>query len=279
MTTASPTIDAHAHVFRRGLTLAAARRYTPDYDAPVELYLEQLDGNGLSHGILVQPSFLGTDNSYLVESLQRGGERLRGVAVVDPAVPRDELFRLAEAGVVGIRLNLLGQSLPDLDAGEWPALLDMVRALSWHVEVQCKASDLAILVPRLLEAEVAVVIDHFGLPDPVAGSSDPGFRKLLSFGQSQAVWVKISAAYRIGADGEQLMLELFARLRDAFGLQRLMWGSDWPHTQFESTQGYHKSRQFLATLAGDDAAAATVLAAPRELFHFNRNSPYRRSSY
>ncbi|CAD5199418.1 putative 2-pyrone-4,6-dicarboxylic acid hydrolase [Pseudomonas sp. FEN] len=27
-------IDAHAHVFQRGLGLAAVRRYAPDYDAP-----------------------------------------------------------------------------------------------------------------------------------------------------------------------------------------------------------------------------------------------------
>ena len=172
--------------------------------------------------MLVQPSFLGTDNSYLVESLQRAGQRLRGVAVVDPAAPQEELFRLAQAGVVGIRLNLLGQSLPDLGAGEWPTLLGSVRALKWHVELQHNASDLAILVPRLLDAGVPVVLDHFDLPDPVAGSSDPGFRELLTFGRSQAVWVKLSAPYRSGARGEVLALDLFARLRDASGLQRLM---------------------------------------------------------
>ena len=260
-------IDAHAHVFRRGLTLAAERRYTPTYDAPLERYLEHLDQNGLSHGVLVQPSFLGTDNSYLVESLAQAGGRLRGVAVVDPAVARHELLPLAQAGVLGIRLNLLGRTLPDLGAHAWRVLLEAVGTLGWHVELQRNASGLVDLVPQILDVGVPVVIDHFGLPDPGVGSSDPGFRELLTFGKLQNVWVKISAPYRNGVDGERLARQLFPRLRDAFGLQRLMWGSDWPHTQFEGEQTYGNSRTFLDTLA-DDVAVAAILASPQALFRF-----------
>lgn len=266
MTTAHPTIDAHAHVFHRGLRLAAGRRYAPGYDAPLALYLRELDQNGLSHGVLVQPSFLGTDNSYLVECLQRAGGRLRGVAVIDPAAPRDDLLRLDQAGVVGIRLNLVGRPLPDLGSNKWTGLLEAVRSLGWHVDVQRNASGLAIIVPRLLDAGVPVVLDHFGLPDPVAGSADPGFRELLTFGRMRRVWVKVSAPYRSGVNGEHLARELYPRLRDAFGLDRLMWGSDWPHTRFEGKQTYQKSRRFLDALIGDPAERAAVLASPRWLF-------------
>ncbi len=126
--TSLKTIDTHAHVFHRGLKLAPGRRYAPDYDAPLSLYLEQLDHNGMSNGVLVQPSFLGTDNSYLVECLKQTSGRLRGIAVVDPAVSADELHALDRAGVVGIRLNLVGQPLPDLTAAEWKTLLAEVCA-------------------------------------------------------------------------------------------------------------------------------------------------------
>jgi len=34
-------IDSHAHVFSRELNLAAARRYTPGYDATLAQYLKQ----------------------------------------------------------------------------------------------------------------------------------------------------------------------------------------------------------------------------------------------
>ncbi|MBR0744991.1 amidohydrolase family protein [Bradyrhizobium japonicum] len=263
-----PTIDTHAHVFHRGLKLAPGRRYAPDYDAPLALYLEQLDRNGMSNGVLVQPSFLGTDNSYLVESLRTAGGRLRGIAVVDPSVTADELRALDRAGVVGIRLNLVGQPLPDLSASEWKALLANLNALGWQVEIQRNAADLAVLAPRLLDHGVTVVLDHYALPDPRLGLADPGFRSVLKLGATKNVWVKISAPYRNGAAGESFAKETYPLLRSAYGLDRLLWGSDWPHTQFEASQGYERNRQFLDTLITDPAERAQVLASPRSLFRF-----------
>ncbi len=76
-------IDCHAHVFSRDLELAAVRRYTPGYDATLAQYLSHLHAHGLSHGVLVQPSFLGTDNRYLLAALRQAPEQLRGVVVVE----------------------------------------------------------------------------------------------------------------------------------------------------------------------------------------------------
>jgi predicted TIM-barrel fold metal-dependent hydrolase len=47
-----------------------------------------------------------------------------------------------------------------------------------------------------------------------------------------------------------------------------LWGSDWPHTQFEATQSYEKNRQFLDTLIADESERAQVLASPHPLFRF-----------
>ncbi|WP_027576444.1 amidohydrolase [Bradyrhizobium sp. WSM1743] len=265
---ALPTIDTHAHVFHRGLKLAPGRRYAPDSDAPLALYLEQLDRNGMSNGVLVQPSFLGTDNSYLVECLKQANGRLRGIAVVDPAVSANELRALDRAGVAGIRLNLIGQPLPDLAAGEWKALLGNLKVMGWQVEIQRNASDLAVLAPQLLDHGVTIVLDHYALPDPKLGVADPGFQSALRLGATTNVWVKISAPYRNGAAGEDFASAAYPLLRDAYGLDRLLWGSDWPHTQFEATQSYTKNRLFLDALIVDNGERAQVLASPRSLFRF-----------
>ncbi|MGY8710078.1 amidohydrolase family protein [Bradyrhizobium sp. 18BD] len=265
---ALPVIDTHAHVFHRGLKLAPGRRYAPDYDAPLALYLEQLDRTGMTNGVLVQPSFLGTDNSYLIECLKQASGRLRGIAVVDPAVSADELRALDHAGVVGVRLNLVGQPLPDLAAAEWKALLGNVKAMGWQVEIQRNAADLAVLTPQLLDHGVTVVLDHYALPDPRLGVADPGFQSVLKLGATKNVWVKISAPYRNGPAGEEFAKAAYPLLRNAYGPDRLLWGSDWPHTQFEASQGYDKNRQFLDTLIANARERAQVLASPRPLFRF-----------
>ena len=63
-------VDTHAHVFVQGLALAATRRHSPEHDATTADYLALLDAHGCSHGVLVQPSFLGSDNSFLVRALR-----------------------------------------------------------------------------------------------------------------------------------------------------------------------------------------------------------------
>ena len=80
--------------------------------------------------------------------------------------------------------------------------------------------------------------------------------------------MKISAPYRNGTAGESFAKETYPLLRSAYGLDRLLWGSDWPHTQFEASQSYERNRQFLDTLITDPAERAQVLVSPRSLFRF-----------
>jgi predicted TIM-barrel fold metal-dependent hydrolase len=261
-------IDSHAHIFRHGMRWAEGRRYTPDYDAALELYLHQLDENGIDRGVLVQPSFLGTDNAYVTEGIAAAGGRLRGVAVVDPAVSPDELARLDRAGIVGMRLNLLGRPLPDFAQEPWPALLAEVARLGWQVEIQRAAADLADLVPRLLDVDLSIVLDHFALPSSDLGIEDPGFQRLLTLGGSRRIWVKLSAPYRSGPKGEAIGLAAYPLLRQAFGLDRLLWGSDWPHTQFETVESYPKNRAFLDRLVPEAAERAAILVSGAQLFRF-----------
>jgi predicted TIM-barrel fold metal-dependent hydrolase len=264
-------IDTHAHVFERGLPLANARRYAPTYDAPLSAYLAQLDAHGVSHGVLIQPSFLGVDNSYLLAALKQAPQRLRGVAVVDPAAPETLLTQMNAEGIVGIRLNLIGAADPQLKSPVWQAALARLHALGWHVELHVEARRLPALLQPLLDAQVNVVVDHFGRPDPVLGVDDPGFAALLAAGRSRRVWVKISGAYRNGANGrgEAIAQAAMPRLKDALGLDRLVWGSDWPHTQFESQINYDKMWAFAGVLLPNAADRKQVLVdTPAQLFRF-----------
>ena len=229
-------IDAHAHVFERGLGLASVRRYAPDYDATLADYLERLQENGLSHGVLVQPSFLGTDNSYLLAALQQAPERLRGVVVVERDIAFSELARMAVLGVAGVRLNLMGQPLPDFADASWQVFFGHLRRLDWHVEVHRELEDLPALVQPLLALGCKVVVDHFGRPDARLGVEQAAFARLLELGESGRLWIKVSGIYRLGGtpmENLHFAEKALSLMLQTLGPDRLLWGSDWPHTQHE----------------------------------------------
>ena len=265
-------VDCHAHVFRRDLPMPDQRRAPTGYDATPEQYLNMLDENGMSHGVLVQPSFLGTDNSYLVAALRKYPERLRGIAVVEPTANSAQLQLLQDAGVVGIRLNLIGLPAPNFTSAAWQELLAQLRKRDWQVEVHQVARELKLAVEPLLASGLNVVIDHFGRPDERAGVEDPGFQYLLSLGTTRKIWVKVSGAYRNGADGrgDAIATQALPLLRSTFGLDRLAWGSDWPHTLFERTVNFPTVRRALDLwLPSEDERRIVLHETAARLFRFN----------
>ncbi|KWT01797.1 MULTISPECIES: amidohydrolase family protein [Pseudomonas syringae group genomosp. 2] len=265
-------IDAHAHVFSKDLSLTSGRRYSPDYDATVQAYLAHLHEHGLSHGVLVQPSFLGTDNRFLFDALAQAPDRLRGVAVVDTDISRGALQRMAGLGIVGIRLNLIGRALPDFTAPEWKSLFKNVWTLGWHVELHREVADLPGLIRQLLPFGCKIVIDHFGRPDARLGIDDPAFQALLELGLSGQLWMKVSAIYRLGGTAEQNAAFAHAALPlllQSFGPRRLVWGSDWPHTQHEQEVSYASVvEQFRALECPEPLKNMLLVEAPQGLFDF-----------
>lgn len=262
-------VDGHAHVFIRGLPMAAGRRYTPMRDAPPAAYRALLSNCGLSGGVLVQPSFLGADNSYLLESLRnaRNGAhapRLRGVCVLSPSSDSREIRSMADLGVVGARLNLLDQSAPDLQSAAWRNFLSALDAAGWHLEICAEGGRLPEILAATLANCRSVVVDHFGLPDPAAPLKCRGFQAILRAHPDQ-LRVKISAPYRVfpGLPVDRAAdrcAELSRILRDRLGARRLIWGSDWPWTRHESGMTYAATLQWRSQwLDGEQDGAADLL--------------------
>jgi predicted TIM-barrel fold metal-dependent hydrolase len=283
-TTASPRnlrghpvtgIDGHAHVFVRGLSLASGRRYAPAYEATLDDYRAMLASLGLSHGVLVQPSFLGTDNRFLLSCLDAYPAQLRGIVVVDPAHDLVQIDTWHARGVVGVRANLIGTALPDFGSPAWAAFLERMVALDWHLEVQIEAHRLPDIAPALLHSGVRIVVDHFGRLDPALGLDDPGFASLLSLGATRQVWVKVSGAYRVSPDPHDpaaalaIATRAWPALLREFGVGRLVWGTDWPHTQFEDVQNARLTLDHLhAFVTEPEQLQAVLVDTPAALFQF-----------
>ncbi|TAL87152.1 MAG: hypothetical protein EPN46_08040 [Candidimonas sp.] len=271
-------IDTHAHVFGRDLPMIARRRYTPDCPAPLERYVSLLRDHGLAGGVLVQPSFLGHDNRYLLQCLCRAKGLCKGVVALDPATPSAALQEMAHAGVVGARLNLFGQNLPSFQHEVWRQFLLQARQLDWHIEVHCPIMLLPDIVPPLLDSDCKVVVDHFGRPDYQSGTDLSALDYLCSLAQTERVWVKLSAAYRVWSDQTITESSLVAQhLLQVFSARRLVWGSDWPHTEHEARTGFDRALQLLFDWIPQEEDRFTILAdTPRLLFKFQGDSscPY-----
>lgn len=137
--------------------------------------------------------------------------------------------------------------------------------------MQARSADLPIVLDALLAHRCTIVIDHLGRPDTRLGADDPGFRYLLSKASCGDVWVKLSAAYRSvnGACGTKPGISLATALVDAFGARRLVWGSDWPHTQHRHLVDYAAAADALQQWVPDEATRQTILTtSAAALFRF-----------
>jgi predicted TIM-barrel fold metal-dependent hydrolase len=253
--------DCHVHLFgpEAQYPFAAERVYTPGEadEAALAALHHRL---GIARVVLVQPSPYGTDNRRLLAGLERLGPRARAVAVVDAGATPEQLSSLREAGVRGLRLNLDTYGIRDPRA-VWPALeMEAARCagLGWHVQVLTHLSVIEALADRLAGLPAPLVIDHFGRPDVDQPLSQPGFAALLRLVGSGRVWVKLSAIGRLCGDGRLERIAPFVKALAEAGADRLVWGSDWPHTG--GGRGDRAAGEIEPFMALDDGEALAVLA-------------------
>jgi predicted TIM-barrel fold metal-dependent hydrolase len=261
-------IDTHAHAFTLNTQFTAGRRYTPDHDAPLEAFIAELDRGNVTHAVLVQPSFLGTDNSYLLECLERLPHRLRGIAVVDPSWDEKKLTELNKRGVVGIRLNVLGADIAFADTNEWQALFRRVAALGWQIEIHIEGSRLPSLLAALWPCGANIVVDHFGRPDPKLGLKDPGVLAMTDKAEAGRIWIKLSGPYRSLGDTAAYAQDY----AEKFGAEHLLWGSDWPWTQHSDGMSYEKAQSWMREWVPNAHERNRILGpSAAKLFRFDPN--------
>lgn len=226
--------DTHAHVLGPAARYdySAARVYTPPDCLPQD-YRHMLDTMGVTRAVLVQPSVYGSDNAAMLDAMKADPQRLRGVAVVDPAISAAELKTMHAAGVRGVRVNIV--DVKDRKPGSLP--MDMLRSLAariaplgWHMEFLMHADEFPDLDRTFADFPVPIVLGHLGYMKTSLGLNAPGFQALLRLMQSGKAWVKLTGPYRIS---DQPMPHAdtvpFAHALLKTNAERVLWGSDWPH--------------------------------------------------
>jgi predicted TIM-barrel fold metal-dependent hydrolase len=260
-------IDAHAHIFSATAPAVAGARYRPNYAARLAAWRAHWRPAGITHGVLVQPSFFGTNNAEMLSTIASDPTRLRGVAVVDPSVTEGMLTRLDAGGIRAIRLNLRGaDDYAQYTTTRWSTLFERVRALGWHLEAFVDPGRVGDLVPALAKTEVTLVLDHFGSPGGDQATIEETFAGARNLASQRELWCKLSAPYRLGPEADSQRLA--ARWLELAGPSRLVWGSDWPWTQHERGKDYQRLREALDRWVGAAYAPAVLWDNAARLYGF-----------
>lgn len=229
-----PACDCHMHVFgpAERYPPSPQRSYTPR-EAPLAEYDRMAAELDLQRLVLVQASAYGTDNRCMLDAIEAAGPRARGVVALDPAAGNETLKELDRRGVRGVRINFVsgGMSAPSLIKETFVGTARRIAELGWHVEMFTDLPRLAGLAAQLRASPVPIVIDHMGLAQGSLGVAQPGFDVLLDLVAAGNCWVKLSGAYRVSTQ-EPDFPDAGTLARQLIGAnpERVLWGSDWPHT-------------------------------------------------
>jgi predicted TIM-barrel fold metal-dependent hydrolase len=272
-----PKIDCHNHVFDPArFPYAADTIYRPagaEIGTPAQL-VQTFDAYGVRHALIVGPnSGYQFDNRCLLDTLRRNAGRFKGIAVVRNDATRGELEELKAAGIVGCAMNpaLYGVE-PYRDIA---GLLRHLEALDLFAQVQVQDDQLPALMPAIERADVRILIDHCGRPNPRAGIDQPGFRALLDLGRSGRAFVKLSGHVKYSREAYPYAdtRPYVDALLGAFTLDACVWGSDWPFLRAPERIDYGPLLKLVEVLLPDAADRRKLLwDTPRRLFGFGGGS-------
>jgi len=224
------------HIFgpRSLYPLAEDRVFAPGL-ATVDDVVALHDKLGIQRLVVVQASPQGLDNRCVLDSLDllhAKGREARAVVVLPRQPLHEELERMHAVGVRGVRVNLAsyGRSDPASAAVALQEAADTAAVMGWHVQMYTTVALVATIANTIRQLPVPLVLDHFGLAMAVSGVGQQGFSELLSLVREGHVYVKLSAPYRIIEHVDGRDAEPIARALIDSNAERMLWGTDWPHT-------------------------------------------------
>ena len=230
--------DTHFHVFGPPelFPFLSTHEYTPPA-APLEHYLKMAAVIGMERAVVVQPSVHGLDNSATLDAIAKSGGRFRGVARIDDKTPKAELQKLHDGGVRGVRFNLLDRPRGNVKLDVLDRCVEHIAEFGWSVDLHIDTKNLLEQERRIRALPIPVVIDHIARVKPAEGLNQPAFQLLLDLMKSKKVWVKVSGADKICNTKVHSYFGLpfveaipFARAVIAAAPDRVIWGTDWPHS-------------------------------------------------
>ncbi len=229
-------IDTHLHVWSDDFSrypFAEGRQASEG--APVELLNETMAEAGVDKAVIVQPIGYLYDNRYVADCLRRFPGKFAAIGLVNrnAADAPDQLERLVkEDGFVGLRIHLSRPNHPS----EWAApdqdpIWQRAESLGVCFIVYGPSTHLPAIEPIIARfPNVPVVLDHIGGAPTDEAPPYPLLSNVLRLAEYPNVYVKFTPqAHKSKLPyPHEDTFSTFRRIYDAFGPQRLMWGTNFP---------------------------------------------------
>jgi predicted TIM-barrel fold metal-dependent hydrolase len=233
-------IDAHVHVWTPDTAhYPLAAGFKRDDMKPASFTPEQLMAHakpaGVDRIVLVQMSFYGFDNSYMLDTMKRFPGAYGGIAVVDWTSPKPDqaMLDLMKHGVRGFRIYP-----KDVPLERWVESAGFERMFAAGAEsgqaMCCLINPDALpSLDRMCRRhpKTPVVIDHLCRIGVDGQVRDADVAALCRMAEREQVRVKVSAFYALGKKQPPYddLAPMIQRVYEAYGPKRLMWATDCPY--------------------------------------------------
>ena len=272
-------IDAHSHIWTPDTEKyrLTAGYFRANMDPP-SFTVEELQTNmkqiDVIRVVLIQMSFYGFDNSYMLDAIRDNPGMFSGVAVIDQDALRPDLtmIELKNQGVRGFRIYPKNKPPKNwLDGEAMRTMFD--TGTKERLQMCCLINPDALpALDRMCRdfPETPVVIDHICRIGVSGKVMESDVKALCDMAAHKNVTVKISAFYALGRKTPPYhdLAPLIKRVYEAYGAERLMWASDAPfqvvggHTHKASIDLIHG----LKFLSADDKEHVLTKTSERVFF-------------
>jgi predicted TIM-barrel fold metal-dependent hydrolase len=214
--------------------------------SPEEL-LEQMDHAGVGAATLVQASTVhGNDNSYVADSIAKYPKRFVGIGGIEPRdadAPQKMRYWVEERGMSGMRIFAGGSTVASSDWLEDAALDAFWRAadaLHIPLNVQVRFPDTARVGTIAAKyPTLRLILDNLALMPVDDGPPYAAAQAAFLLARFPNVSLKLTNTNLAeAANPKSTPQALIAALIDAFGAERMMWGSNFPTARPSGSSAY-----------------------------------------
>jgi L-fuconolactonase len=263
-------IDIHPHIlsddeqrFPPAPLFGKRSDWSQERPNTAEALIAAMDDAGVAKAAVVHSSTTyGFDNSYVLDGCRRYPDRLVAVGSVDvlaadaPAV----LEQLVGHGLAGLRI-FTGGSTRDIDPSELdnPSSFPVWRMLAALKLPMCIQTGQVGMpqVRRLAEKfpDVNIILDHLGRPDIFDGPPYANAATLFALADLPNIYLKLTPrTFGDAGAGKASAASFFPRVVEAFGAQRMAWGSNFPASPGTLNEILATAQAGLACLSEEDRA-------------------------